>query len=110
MQFITGGDGYWSDVQKTVSVTDMRMGYVNEDKTFGELRVYFDTKTWDVNTDGLIYTDGAFIEQVRDFLITHELSDDVDYSEQGMQGDNYVSFDVGEGFIALWDAKFNLFA
>jgi hypothetical protein len=24
---------------------------------------------------------------------------DVDYSEQGMQGDNYVSLDVGECFI-----------
>jgi hypothetical protein len=28
--------------------------------------------------------------------------DDVDYSEQGMQGDNYVSFDVGAKFLKSW--------
>ena len=108
--FSTSGKGYWSNVAKPVQVTDMRLAYVNEDKDFGELRVYFNTKFWDVNTDGLIYTDKGFIAELRDFLIAHELSDDVDYSEQGMQGDNYVSLDVGEGFIKLWDAKFNLFA
>jgi hypothetical protein len=31
---------------------------------------------------------------------------DVGYSEQGMQGDDYVSLDVGESFIASWEAKF----
>ena len=108
--FSTAGDGYWSNVAKPVQITDMRLAYVNDERDFGELRVYFNTKFWDVNTDGLIYTDSNFIEELRDFLITHELSDDVDYSEQGMQGDNYVSLDVGEGFIKLWDAKFNLFA
>ena len=108
--FNTVGDGYWSTVQKAVRITDMRLGYVNDERDFGELCVYFNTQDWDVSKDGLIYTDSAFIEQLRDFLITQELSDDCDYSEQGMQGDNYVSLDVGEGFIKLWDAKFNLFA
>jgi hypothetical protein len=108
--FSTAGDGYWSNVAKAVHVTDMQLAYINDERDFGELRVYFNTKFWDVNTDGLIYTDSAFIEDLRDFLITHDLSDDCDYSEQGMQGDNYVSLDVGEGFIKLWDAKFNLFA
>jgi hypothetical protein len=32
--------------------------------------------------------------------------DDVGYSEQGMQGDNYVSCDVGGKFIASYKAKF----
>ena len=108
--FSTCGDGYWSNVAKPVQITDMRLAYVNDERDFGELRVYFNTKFWDVNTDGLIYTDSNFLDELRDFLITHELSDDVDYSEQGMQGDNYVSLDVGEGFIKLWDAKFSLFA
>lgn len=108
--FSTAGDGYWSNVAKAVHVTDMQLAYINDERDFGELRVYFNTKFWDVNTDGLIYTDSAFIEDLRDFLIAHELSDDVDYSEQGMQGDNYVSLDVSEAFIKLWDAKFNLFA
>ena len=108
--FSTAGNGLWSRAAKPVLIKDMRLVYVNDEKDFGELRVYFDTAFWDVNVDGLIYTDPQFIADLRDFLITRELSDDVDYSEQGMQGDNFVSCDVGEGFIKLWDAKFNLFA
>ena len=106
----TCGDGYWSEVAKAVRITDMQLSYCNEERDFGELLVYFNTEDWDVERDGLIYTDSAFLDELRDFLITHELSDDVDYSEQGMQGDNYVSLDVSEAFIKAWDAKFNLFA
>ena len=101
----TCGDGYWSNVAKAVTIVDMKMGYVSEDKDFGELRVYFDTKTWDVNTDGLIYTDSQFDEELDAFLDAHGLGT-ADYSEQGMQGDNYVSLDVDEDFIAKWEAKF----
>ena len=107
--FSTDGGGYWSNVAKAVTITNMRLGYVNDDNDFGELRVYFDTKSWDVNTDGLIYTDNGFMTDLRNFLALQGLNNlDVDYSEQGMQGDNYVSLDVGAAFIAAWDAKFNV--
>ena len=106
----TDGCGYWSEVAKDVKVIGYAIPYINDEQDFGELRVYFNTKTWNVDANGLIYTDSLFLDELRNFLITQELSDDVDYSEQGMQGDNYVSLDVGEGFIKLWDAKFNLFA
>ena len=108
--FSTCGDGYWSNVAKPVHITDMRLAYVSDEKDFGELRVYFNTKYWDVNTDGLIYTDSNFLDELCDFLIAHNLSNDVWYSEQGMQGDNYVSLDVSEDFIKAWDAKFSLVA
>jgi hypothetical protein len=104
--FSTVGDGYWSNVAKPVLVTDMQLGYVSDEKDFGELRVYFDTKYWDVNEDGLIYTDRNFIAELREFLVTHGLSAEVDYSEQGMQGDNYVSLDVEEEFLQSWARKF----
>jgi hypothetical protein len=108
--FNTSGCGYWSRQQKAVRITDMRLGYVDEDKDFGELCVYFDTKTWDVNTDGLIYTDRQFQNDLRAFLNTHGLPGaDVDYSEQGMQGDDYVSLDIGRKFLQAWEAKFNAF-
>ena len=110
--FSTDGKGYWSRAQKTVQITDMRVTYVNDERDFGELRVYFNTKDWDVNVDGLIYTDNGFMTDLRNFLALQGLDNlDVDYSEQGMQGDNYVSCDVGGKFLAAWDAKFNtLFA
>jgi hypothetical protein len=106
--FNTKGDGYWSNVAKAVEVVDMQLGYVNDEADFGELRVYFNTATWDVNTDGLIYTDGQFAEDLANFLVAHGLSADASYSEQGMQGDNYVSCDVGKAFLDSWAAKFGV--
>ncbi len=109
--FSTSGDGYWSNVVKPVLITNMRVAYVNDENDFGELRVYFDTKFWDVNVDGLIYTDSGFMTDLRNFLAVQGLNNlDVEYSEQGMQGDNYVSLDIGKAFLDAWDAKFNLVA
>ncbi len=99
--------GLWSDVAKAITITDMQLGYVADELDFGELRVYFDTATWDVNTDGLIYTDRLFIKELREFLNAHGLPGaDVDYSEQGMQGDDYVSCDIGKKFLRAWASKF----
>jgi N-dimethylarginine dimethylaminohydrolase len=96
----TAGDGYWSNKQRAVEITRLRLGYVNDELDFGELCVYFNTKTWDVNKDGLIYTDSLFLEELRELLADLGFdASDVEYSEQGMQGDNYVSLDVGECFI-----------
>lgn len=104
--FNTSGDGYWSNVAKPVEVVDMQLGYVAEDKEFGELRVYFNTDTWNVNEHGLIYTDTQFKVDLQKFIAEQGLVVDLCYSEQGMQGDDYVSLDVGAEFIASWEAKF----
>ncbi len=96
----TDGSGLWSGVRKSVPVTGLDLGYINDELNFGELRVYFNTQAWDVNNDGLIYTDRLFLKELRKFLNDKGFaSSDVDYSEQGMQGNDYVSLDVGAGFI-----------
>lgn len=96
----TDGNGFWSTAKKEVKVTHIELGYLNDEQDFGELRVYFDTKTWDVRTDGLIYTDDTFLSQLRDELDTAGFdSSDVSYSEQGMQDYDYVSLDVGKNFL-----------
>jgi len=105
--FNTDGSGYWSNKAKAVQIVDMQMGYIADEKDFGELCVYFNTDTWDVNTDGLIYTDGLFLLQLQMFLDEQGLSANISYSEQGMQGDNYVSLDVEGDFINAWERKFN---
>ena len=103
----TAGNGLWSDVAKSVEIVDMNVLYCNDDKDFGELCVFFNTATWDVNVDGLVYTDRQFLAELRAFLTAQGLDgDDVEYSEQGMQGDDYVSCDVGKHFIASWEVKF----
>ena len=103
----TSGTGYWSNVAKDVQLTGIDLGYINEEETFGELRVYFNNDSdelgsnfWDVNVDGLIYTDRLFLDLLGAELLAAGLNSiDVTYSEQGMQGDNYVSLDVGPVFL-----------
>lgn len=102
----TSGDGYWSEVAKPVQVLGMDIGYVSDDREFGELRVYFNTDTWDVYKDGLIYTDRQFYVELQALIKQQGLVVDLSYSEQGMQGDDYVSLDVGAEFIASWVDKF----
>jgi hypothetical protein len=108
VMFNTAGDGYWSNVSKAVEVTDMKLGYVSDEGDFGELCVYFNTDTWNVDTDGLIYTDSLFKQDLMQFVAEQGLVVDLCYSEQGMQGDNYVSLDVGKEFLDSWASKFGV--
>ena len=99
----TNGKGYWSNRACAVEVTKLSMPYVNDEGDFGELRVYFNTDTWDTGEDGLIYTDPQFKAELRSALTVAGFNArDISYSEQGMQGSNFVSLDVDEGFINSW--------
>ena len=102
----TAGNGLWSRKATAVTVTDIVVAYVDDEKEFGELQVYFDTRTWNTNVDGLIYTDKLFQQELRIFLVSQGFSEGAaytaGYSEQGMQGEDFVSFDVDGGFIVGW--------
>lgn len=99
----TNGVGYWSMEAREVRVVGIDVPYANEEQCFHELRVYFDTRTWDTEKHGLIYTDQGFLVELKKYLFRAGYdSKDVHYSEQGMQGDNYVSFDVGKSFLKTW--------
>ena len=109
----TDGKGLWSDEAKKVFVTGLKVcGYDYDQETmhgFGELRVYFNPSKWNIHEDGLIYTDDRFIEELRDRLHARGLPyHDVRYSEQGMQGDDYVSCAVGEDFMKAWGKRRSL--
>ena len=96
----TNGKGYWSRTATAVEVTGLQLAYTNDELDFGELRVRFNTNTWDTSKHGLIYTDEQFMRELKALLTSLGFdASDVDYSEQGMQGDKYVSCDVGECFI-----------
>ena len=96
----TAGDGYWSNKAKAVEITALQLAYTNDELDFGELCVFFNTATWDTHKDGLIYTDSVFLDELCALLTQLGFdASDVSYSEQGMQGDTYVSCDVGECFI-----------
>jgi hypothetical protein len=75
---------------------------------YGELKVYFD-ESWNVAKDGLIYTDRQFEKDLKAFLKLHGLPErGVSYSEQGMQGTNYVSLDASDKFVKAWKLKFGV--
>jgi hypothetical protein len=101
--FKTCGDGYWSDIAKEVFVESINMfiasdGSIDSDYCDGDLQAYFTDDTWDTDELGLIYTDSEFLACVHTALIkagiSIEAAEDVCYSEQGMQGDTYVSMDA----------------
>ena len=105
----TNGMGYWSRKATAVDITKLDLQYITNERNFGELCVYFATdelgcNCWDTSVDGLIYTDKLFMQELRTYLQTIGFSEaeanDVNYSEQGMQTEEYVSCDVGAKFIA----------
>jgi hypothetical protein len=104
-EFETGGNGLWSIMAKPVTIKGMTIPKVRVDANgkYAELRIYFDTQTWDTAKDGLIYTDKKFLAEAKEYLTRagYDVSD-LTYSEQGKQGDDFVSFDVGDNFIASW--------
>ena len=100
----TSGDGYWSIQIKTVRINRVELAYVNEEGTFGELRAYFDPAEWDIDNDGLIYSDMGWKHSFLTCMENHfgfspDAILDLSYSEQGMQGEDFVSMDVGPQFI-----------
>lgn len=100
------GTGYWSDRPARVTVTNIEFKPTGR---VGLLNVYFDTKDWLVERDGLIYTDPLFLHELKHLLVGQlGLSSDIGYSEQGMQGDDYVNLDVGTEFVSKWNSVVGL--
>lgn len=80
----TDGAGFWTKQAKAVKVTGIEF----DDES---VLVYFDPETWNVKKDGLIYTDDGFLHALK--KACPELKN-ADYSEQGLQGDNFVHLDA----------------
>jgi hypothetical protein len=107
----TSGDGYWSIQIKTVRINRVVLASVTDEGDFGELRAYFDTRDWDVENDGLIYSDMGWKHSFltcmeNEFGLSPDAILDLSYSEHGMQCDNYVSMDVGPQFIMECNALY----
>jgi hypothetical protein len=100
----TDGRGYWSTVaRKSIRINRVAIASVSDDGEYGELRAYFDESEWNVESDGLIYSDQAWMKSFRSCMATLGFSVQalaaISYTEQGMQGTEYVSLDVGRDFL-----------
>lgn len=107
----TSGNGYWSSKRKSVTINRVAIAYVDDEGTFGELRAYFNPAEWDVDNDGLMYSDMGWKHSFltcmeKTFGFSPDAILDISYSEQGMQGMDYVSMDVGPQFIIECDALY----
>ena len=92
-KFEFGGKSIWSD-SKARTIDIVKITCRNSNKEPYELWVYFD-KSWKPKVDGLIYSDNKFESEVNKYLqATGSAIKKVHYSEQGMQTNNYVSFDI----------------
>ena len=101
----TNGKGLWSEDVRTTHVKRIEFIlqwagnlYSNAEYCLEfEVRGYFTRRDWDTQRYGLIYTDTGWIKEFREKFnrlkcvrgIVAPMS--VDYTEQGMQGDNFVS-------------------
>jgi hypothetical protein len=102
----TGGDGLWSSRSAIVEVTSLTIKW--EGGNVVEINVSFDPNTWNVEHYGLIYTDELFRKAFQDKL--SELCGNntiVDYTEQGMQGEDYISMECCDLYpmMVLLDPK-----
>lgn len=114
---MTSGSGLWTKVKKAVGVHRIEVSYYDEatleQSEYGELRAYFNLADWDVKKNGLIYTDPLWMVEFKKLLqangFTKVATDDVDYSEQGMQGQEYVSMDIGVKFLRECSVLYRFF-
>mmetsp|Transcript_36265 Transcript_36265/g.104060 ORF Transcript_36265/g.104060 Transcript_36265/m.104060 type:complete len:138 (+) Transcript_36265:1013-1426(+) len=110
----TDGSGFWSAKMKAVRVISLDLNTFGGDEEgvdeFGELWVVFETQkgktgSWQVEEYGLIYTDQLFLQELKALvtkLMGEAAADDINYSEQGMQGEEYVSLDAGKEFVSAF--------
>ena len=109
-----GGDGYWATISQSqdVRITRIELGrgvQFDDERICGHMKVYIDETTWNCERDGHIYTDRTFLSALSEYLDGLGLpGSNVGYSEAGMQGSDYVDFDVGTKFYVAWMTKFGI--
>lgn len=91
-----------STKKAVVEITSLTIVDCDMDKDFGELRVEFDTAQCNVNKEWL-----------RDFMrglvnegFDAKAANDMDFPEEVIQGDNFVSLEIGNLFIVGWEQKY----
>jgi hypothetical protein len=101
--FHTDGKGLWSKCITSVMCLDAKViAYPiedDDDDEFGEMQIHFDPETWICTYKNVIYTDPLFLAEVRTYFKNKGVLGKIHYSERGMQGNDFVSFDVDAKFV-----------
>lgn len=102
--FTEGQSSYWANYEKLeadgiegVTVLTIISGRAIGDKPYLDIECYFDNKAFPTETYGLIYGDDLFERSISAHLRTvlgfPDAIGDISYTEQGMQGDDYISME-----------------
>lgn len=98
-----GGGGWGVKESKQVRIKYFEIHFYGWDDESAEMRVFFNLQDWNTERHGLIYEDDKWLAGLRSMLqmagFSRRAVYDLGYSEQGMQGDGYVSLDVGKSFL-----------
>lgn len=98
----TDGKGLWTNLKRQVKIVGITVSHVDtEDLNFMCFEAHFNKKTWNTHHHGLIYTDRRWIKEFRrimrdKFALSVDCVEDIDYTEQGAQGEGYVSLCIGK--------------
>ena len=101
----TDGTGYWSDKTRAVPVSKVVLSihraevdlYRHRPTLLISVDAYFTKKSWDIDKHGLIYTDRQWLYDFKRRMKAINpllFGSGIDYTEQGMQGENYVSLEM----------------
>lgn len=90
--------GLWYEWKDTPVVLTGKIGFQkgHDPAWGGSLKFHINKDEWNVETEGLIYTDDRFEQDVKNALKANgfENCDDLSYSEAGLQCNDYVDFDI----------------
>lgn len=102
--FSLSGDGLWGAGPGQIHIAHMEVetggnaGAPDEAYYWEQPDAYlfFDPESWDTETMGLVYTDSGFIESLRAYMVEQQLlskaeADSLDYTERGLQSNEYIS-------------------
>lgn len=90
------GDGMWAD-DGNAKVRIEKFNLLPALSEGAYFTVDFNTDDWNVDERGLLYTSASFLNGIRGILaefMDPELCSKIEWTEQGMQGDNYASLCV----------------
>ena len=113
---LTNGKGLWSQEVREVLITKLEIGYSSlryypEEPFYGSINAYFEPHgftqgSWNNDGFGLICTDKLWLKEFKKGMQSIGFSvlavRDIKYGEKDMQGENYVSLDVGVDFYKSW--------
>ena len=119
---LTNGKGLWSQEVREVLITKLEIGYSSlryypEEPFYGSINAYFEPHgftqgSWNNDGFGLICTDKLWLKEFKKGMQSIGFSvlavRDIKYGEKDMQGENYVSLDVGVDFYKSWKRLNNL--